>query len=125
MKGAYILSDDSTLFESVKKTLVRAGAQAYGDMVQLQDGGYLFTVFSELHDGDLYDLQTPPIAVRGSLVAPETNGMTACSVECRSETLFSTWMHRLSDALTTQLWVLDGNGVLWTASSVTADEIIL
>ena len=120
MKGAFLLSENSKLFEGVREILDRAGAHSSSDrVVQLDDGqDHLLTVFGEMDPAYDWEWREGDIEMFDGSEPPQLANMTACAVECRWENLFANTMAAIGAGLSTQAWVLDGDGVLWPASGV-------
>lgn len=125
MKGVFLLSADPELFALVERIMLDAGAAAYaGKVAQLKDDqGRLLTVFGELND--LFKADMVPDSYRGPAPAPDVSDATGVWVECRWEQWFVEWVAALAAALPDPLWVLDGNGVLWSAADVDPDELVM
>jgi len=127
MKGAFLVSDDSELYEEVRDALLRSGAAAAaGDVVQLRDEkGNLLTVYGQLPSATEWEWREGSITRRSASDAPNMATATACWVECRSEEAFSLIVRRLAHELSHPLWVLDGDGVLWPADEIDPAQVRL
>lgn len=121
MKGAFIVSTDEGLYTQVEQTLVDRGGHAAPDhVVQItDDNGVLFTVFGELGEEFAADLAAGADEFRGDIDAiPAFSTSTSCWAECASEQAFVSWVSMIARARREPMWVLDGDGVLWTSSAL-------
>ncbi|MFE0642644.1 hypothetical protein ACFW2Y_13665 [Streptomyces sp. NPDC058877] len=125
MKGAYLISTSTDLFDKIHSILLEVGAKAAADVVQLDDGqGHLFTVYEADPSLD-WDWREGPFSLRREVQMPDLAGAVACMVECRWEAMFARVVQHISAHLPQTAWVLDGNGVLWDASDVDPSEVCL
>ena len=72
-----------------------------------------------------FDLQTPATSFRDCDDPGSLSEFAACVVECPSEELFVQWIGRLADKIDDPVWVLDGDGVLWSAKHLDPRQIRL
>lgn len=126
MKAAYVLSATPGLFGRVKHVLMAQGAEAGNDAVRLEVEGRLLTVHPIENDGrDKFDREEPPTAIHG-VGPPHVPTASVCSFECRWEELFTETVKGLDRRLDQDvLWVLDGDGVLWSATSLDSQSVTL
>lgn len=128
MKGAFLVGRDDQLFETVKRLLLSRGGRVSSDgaYAQLEDEtGGLFTAYRvspelewEFKDGEL-------TAASGTGL-PDVSDMTGVAIECRSELQFGALVKAISDASApTEMWVVDGDGVVWPASQVDPSRVRL
>ncbi|WP_328992067.1 hypothetical protein OG394_37575 [Kribbella sp. NBC_01245] len=127
MKGAFVLANDTELYEQIERVLIGFGARTASDRTaQIEDdSGYLFTVFGDVGPESEADLRAAPIRVRGDVSGLDQASATACWVECRSEDVFVQWVRTVSAERMTPTWVLDGDGVIWNVEAVDPDELQL
>ncbi|TDW79610.1 hypothetical protein [Kribbella sp. VKM Ac-2566] len=125
MKGAFVLANNPGLYRQIEAVLVPAGGRTAADQtVQVEDkSGFLFTVFGVI--GPEHDLRAAPTDVRGDVSGLDQSTATACWVECRSEALFVRWVRAIASRRPDPTWVLDGDGVLWSADSLDASGLVL
>ncbi|WP_020076621.1 hypothetical protein [Cryocola sp. 340MFSha3.1] len=129
MKSAFVVSEDRDLFEKFASLLAENGGHRTPDMAQLVDAeGRMLTVFAMTSDEWLAELQLPPETPERTVGRPPVSprsSLTACTVECRWETVFVSWVQRLARQSSTDLWVLDGDDVLWASDQLDADALRL
>lgn len=127
MKGAFVLANDPGLYRHIEDALVVAGGRASADRtVQVEDpSGLPFTVFGTLGPEYEAELRAAPTDVHGDVSGLDQSTATACWVECRSEELFVRWVRAIASERREPTWVLDGDGVLWSADSLDARELVL
>ncbi|MGC4939771.1 hypothetical protein [Kribbella sp. DT2] len=123
----FFVSRTSALYAHIEDALLEAGAVAgSGDVVQIQDDdGRMLTVYGQLDATFERDLHEPPVAVRGGVDPPDPRTASACWVECRWADLLASWAGRLALEIKSPLWVLDGDGVLWSADQIDPEAIRL
>ena len=129
MKSASVVSEDNDLFEKFASLLAENGGHRTPDMAQLVDAeGRMLTVFAMTSDEWLAELQLPPETPERTVGRPPVSplsSLTACTVECRWETVFVSWVQRLARQSSTDVWVLDGDDVLWASDQLDADALRL
>ena len=127
MKSAFLLSEDAELVDKVSKVLGRHGAPISSDkVIQLSDErGRLLTIFGELDPAFDWEWRDGPIVMFDGSPTPPVASMTACVVECRWEDLFASTMAVIAAGVAENLWVLDGDGVLWPAQAVDPGRVRL
>ncbi|WP_410790079.1 hypothetical protein [Kribbella sp. C-35] len=127
MKGAFVLANDPGLYRQIEDVLVLAGGRTAADQtVQIEDrSGFLFTVFGTIGPEFDADLRASPTDVRGDVSGLDQGSATACWVECRSEALFVRWARAIASERDDRIWVLDGDGVLWSADALDAGRLVL
>lgn len=124
MKSALILSEDMKLFEKFAALVTASGGVRSEDGVaQLVDPqGRTLTLF--LLDSD-EDLSLPPTRVVGTSPRIPLTSLAVCSVECRWEEMVVDWVRRVARHTTSEVWLLDSDGVLWSAEAVDATALRL
>jgi hypothetical protein len=129
MKSASVVSEDSDLFEKFASMLAENGGLRTPGMAQLVDAeGRMLTVFAMTSDEWLAELQLPPETPERTVGRPPVSplsSLTACTVECRWETVFVSWVQRLAQQSSADVWVLDGDDVLWASDQLDADGLRL
>ena len=126
MKGAILLSESSHLFDDAKQVLVRLGARCSSDgaMVQLlNDTGQRFTLFDKAEPE--WEYKDRPLTAAPGVELPDVSKMKGLAVECRSETQFASLVKAIADGSESEVWVEDGDGVIWRASDVDPDRLRL
>lgn len=129
MKSASVVSEDNDLFEKFASLLAENGGHRAPGMAQLVDAeGRMITVFATTSDEWLAELQLPPEVPERIVGRPPQQPLsllTACTVECRWETVFVSWVQRLARQSSADVWVLDGDDVLWASDQLDADALRL
>jgi hypothetical protein len=120
MKGAFLLSASDQLFDNARDVLVSLGAVYYEEdgAVQLRDElDGLFTLFDNAEPQ--YEYRDGPLAPAPGLERlPDVESMTGLAVECRNEKNFAMIVRKIDQSITGDVWVLDGDGIVWPASAV-------
>jgi hypothetical protein len=127
MKGAFILANDPGLYAQIEQVLVMAGGRAASDRTaQVEDAsGFMFTVFGTLGPEYEADLRAAPTDVRGDISGLDQDTAMACWIECGSEAVFICWVRVIASQRRDPTWVLDGDGVLWSADALDDRELAL
>lgn len=127
MKSVFLVSQDHDLYRQVEDVLVGEGATASSDkVVQLRDDeDRLLTVYGNLNAPDYDDVRQPAEGFRGAGEAPDLLTVTACVVECRWEAMVANLIAFIATRLRQPAWVLDGDGVVWPASTADPAEVRL
>src|ERR1700689_1684483 len=114
MKGAFLLSESSRLFDDAKQVLVRLGARCSNDgaVVQLRDdAGQYFTLFNKAEPE--WEYKEAPLSAAPGVELPDVSKMKGLAVECRSETQFASLVKAIAAGSESEVWVEDGDGVIW------------
>lgn len=126
MKGAFLLSESSRLFDDAKQVLVRLGARCSSDgaVVQLRDdAGQYFTLFNKAEPE--WEYKEAPLTAAPGVELPDVSKMKGLAVECRSETQFASLVKAIAAGSESEVWVEDGDGVIWRASDVDPERVRL
>jgi hypothetical protein len=126
MKGAFLLSESRRLFDEAKEVLVRLGASCSddGEVVQLRnDAGQSFTLFDKADPE--WEYKQEPLTAAPGVELPDVSKMIGLAVECRSETQFASLVKAIAAGSDSQVWVEDGDGVIWRASDVDPERVRL
>jgi len=120
MKGAFLISLDEYLSEHVRASMTDLGAEFFGDeTARLRDEqGRLFTVFLHRDPTMDWEWRAVPSRVIGEDAPPDLERAVACWIECRWEDFFAAAVCAIAGSWRSQTWVLDGDGVLWSAAAV-------
>jgi hypothetical protein len=118
MKSAYVLSEDSRLFEVAREVLEARGGSAVDDVAQFRGlDGFLLTIYRDEYPGDNFRTE-PFTSPEGSGDIPPIADMHAVTVECRSERLLIDVVQSVAAAAERPVWVLDNESVLWPANDL-------
>jgi hypothetical protein len=126
MKGAFLLSASDHLFDVVTDVLVELGGKYYPDdgAVQLRDElGNLFTVF--VNAGPAYEYRSGPLTGAPGVQVPDLGSMSWLAVECRNEKYFAMAVKAIAQASDDDVWVVDGDGIVWPAAAVNPAQVRL
>ena len=126
MKGAYLLSESQRLFDDAKRVLVGLGAQCSrdGDVVQIEnEKGELFTLFDNAEPES--EFKQEPLTAAPGVELPDVSRMKGLAVECRSEAQFASLAKAIAAGSSSEVWVEDGDGVIWHASDVDPKRVRL
>jgi hypothetical protein len=126
VKGAFLVSTSSHLFDTVTDVLVKLGGKYYPDdgAVQLRDElGNLFTVFDNAEPADEY--RSGPFTGAPGVEIPDLSVMFGVAVECRNEQYFAIATKTIAQASDADVWVVDGDGVVWSAAKVDPAKVCL
>jgi hypothetical protein len=126
MKGAFLLSRDDRLFEDAKRALVGFGGQYFpkDGVVQLRDEtGGLFTLFDNAEPR--WEYAEGPLTAAPGVELPDISQMKGLAVECRNEQQFALVVQAIDSANASDVWVVDGDGVVWPASAVDPQRVRL
>lgn len=128
MKGAFLVSSDGQLFETVRRVLLARGGKisADGEHAQLRtETGVLLTAYG-VSPALEWEFKSGELSAAAGTPLPEVNDMTGVAIETRSESLFATLAKAISDASASgDVWVVDGDGVVWPASEVDPSRVRL
>lgn len=125
MKGAFLIGasvEDLERVGDLWRSLPQVRTSP--DVVQWDDSGFLFNVFTEVNDCQQADWQ------QGWRDSPSTSeeppaGGVAWWIECRSEDVFARILREASALAPGRLWVLDDDDVLWPAEAIDPRRILL
>jgi hypothetical protein len=120
MKGAFLVGKDELLFDTVKRVLLSLGGQvsADGEVAQLRDDiEGMFTIYRVAPESE-WEFKTGALKSPPEVKLPDISDMQGIAIECRSESLFVSLVKKIAEACTCDLWVVDGNGVVWHAYDV-------
>lgn len=131
MKGAYVVSPDAGLVDSVVQAAAAhpgwAGCEvgwSEGDQVMLRDvttgGLFLMYVSSIAFDGD-----GVPVVPLPGVELPADRPLTTYLVECRWEAQFVRTVREVAGIARGGAWVVDGSGVAWDAADVDPTRVML
>lgn len=126
MKGAFLLSESDRLFDDAKQVLVRLGAQCSndGEVVQLRSkAGQSFTLFNKAEPE--WEYRQEPLTAAPGVELPDVSKLIGLAVECRSETQFASLVKAIAAGSESEVWVEDGDGVVWRASEVDPERVRL
>ncbi|WP_090037362.1 MULTISPECIES: hypothetical protein [unclassified Leifsonia] len=124
MKSALVLSEDMNLFEHFAALITaNGGVRSEDGVAQLVDPqGRMLTLFHLESDNDL---TLPPTRVVGMSPPASLTSLAVCSVECRWEAMVVYWVRRVAIETTSEVWLLDSDGVLWSSEAVDATALRL
>lgn len=126
MKGAVVIGESREVLESLRSRLVAAGAtESPRKLELLHDDGYLFNVFTEPEATADIPWREGVRAADSLLRKPDLDSACAWWVECRSESVFVNDLRTAVADVPGQVWVLDGNDVLWQAEAIDPRRILL
>jgi hypothetical protein len=127
MKGAFLVSEDTNLASLVLAAMEGVGAEVAPDGVaQIRDDeGRLFTVFAHPDPASDWEWRSGSVTPTDDGLQPDLATASACWIECRWEVLFADLVRTLARALPGDSWVLDGDGVLWSAADVDPTRVRL
>jgi hypothetical protein len=121
MKGAFLVSSDGQLYETVRRVLLARGGKisADGEHAQLRaEPGILFTAYRVSPELE-WEFKGGKLSAAAGTPLPDVSDMTGVAIECRSELVFAALAKAISDASAAgDVWVVDGDGVVWPASEV-------
>jgi hypothetical protein len=126
MKGAFLVSANTQLFDVVRGVLVDLGGTYYPEDggVQLRDElGNLFTVFGNAEPA--YESRDGPLVGAPGIRLPDMRNTIGLAVECRNERHFAILVKAIAQASANAVWVVDGDGVVWPALEVDAARVRL
>jgi len=126
MKGAFLLSESDRLFDEAKQVLIRLGAKCSsdGEVVQLRnEEGESFTLFNKAEPE--WEYKAEPLTAAPGVELPDVSKMIGLAVECRSETQFTSLVKAIAAGSESEVWVEDGDGVIWRASDVDPERVHL
>lgn len=126
MKGAFLVSASTQLFDVVRRVLVGLGGTYYpeDDAVQLRDElGNLFTVFDNAEPA--YEYRDGPLVGAPGFQLPDLHDKIGLAVECRNERHFAMLVKAIAEASDSAVCVVDGDGVVWPAMEVDAARVRL
>src|SRR5689334_11210258 len=119
MKGAFWLANEPHLYQQVEAVFLAAGGSASDGVAQVtDDADVLLTAFQDPGESGMEEARGAPAATRGVVTGLDQRHASVCWVECRSESVFVRWTRRVAARRETPLWVLDGNGVLWSLDAL-------
>jgi hypothetical protein len=128
VKGAFLVSGDDRLFETVSGTLLSLGGKLFsqGAVAQLQDeAGGLFTTYPVRPELE-WEFKSGELTAAPGASLPDVSDMTGIAIECRSEFQFAAIVKAIAIAGSTgDMWVVDGDGVVWPAAEVDASRVRL
>jgi hypothetical protein len=127
MKGAFLIAPDGGLFETARNVLLSLGGRASVDglVVQLRDEtGGLFTAYPVPPELD-WEFKDGPLRPASGVNIPDLSSMNGLAIECRNEFQFSTLVRAIAESSTVNMWVVDGDGVVWRARDVDASLVRL
>ena len=119
MKGAFLVSPGIQLFDVAGRALVDMGGTYYPDdgVVQLRDElGNLFTIYENAEPS--YEYRDRPLVGASEIQLPNLHDMIGLAVECRNERHFAMLVKAIAQASDSAVWVVDGDGVVWSALEV-------
>lgn len=120
MKGAFLISSDAEIFEAVTQFLLSLGGRVSSDgaVAQLRDEvGGLFTAYRVAPESE-WEFKVGELKAANGANLPNVSDMTGIAVECRSEFQFAALVKAIADASGRDMWVVDGNGIVWRAAGV-------
>jgi hypothetical protein len=126
VKGAFLVSTSNHLFDTVTDVLVKLGGKYYPDdgAVQLRDElGNLFTVYNYAEPS--YEYRDGPFTSALGVEVPDLSSMFGLAVECRNEQYFAMAAKAIAQASDADVWVVDGDGVVWPATKVDPAQVRL
>ncbi len=127
MKGAFLVGQGAGTFETAKKVLLSLGGQISDDnsVIQIRDetGGF-FTVY-RVPPGSEGEFRDGPLYAAPGLEVPDLSAASGLAIECRSEFQFVTFVKAIARASPVDTWVIDGDGVVWSAGDVDASRVRL
>ena len=92
--------------------------------VQLRDElGNLFTAYENAEPS--YEYRDGPLVGAAGIEFPDPRDMVGVAVECRNERVFATLVKAIARASDSAMWVVDGDGVVWSALDVDATQVRL
>jgi hypothetical protein len=109
-----------------RRVLGRLGARCSSDgaTVQLRnDAGQYFTLFDKAEPE--WEYKEGPLTAAPGVELPDVTKMKGLAVECRSESQFASLVKEIADGSESEVWVEDGDGVIWRASDVDPDRVRL
>lgn len=129
MKSAYLLSHDASLYEKVRQSVLRAGAEGWhgcelvyegDDVVQLCERGtdHLFTLENREDPEFRYLYQTPPHHPEPGVPMPDLETVIPYGALCRWEELFARLVKAVAETSGEPAWILDENDVIWDVLNV-------
>ncbi len=127
MKGAFLVAEDDRLFDTAKQVLLSFGGNASIDdaVIQLRDEvGRLFTVYRVSPELE-WEFKTGILKAASGAGLPDMSRMKGVAIECRNEFQFAAMVKAIAEAGNEDMWVVDGDGVVWRASHVDASRIRL
>jgi hypothetical protein len=119
VKGAYIASKDGRLFWRAREALSALAGDFFADedVVQVRNvDGVMFMM--ERIDDPGRDLYEGPFEMASGSEIPDMSAMTGCLIECRSENYFADLVGRISQTPGEQVYVVDGDGVIWLGDAI-------
>jgi hypothetical protein len=126
MKGAFLVSASNHLFDVARDVIVELGGKYYpeNDAAQLRDElGNLFTAFDNAEPA--YEYLDDPLTGAPGVQIPDLSNMSGIAVECRNERYFAMMTKTIAEASDADVWVIDGDGVVWPAAEVDAAQVCL
>jgi hypothetical protein len=127
MKGAFLVGTSDHLFNTAEQVVRSLGGNVSSDgaILQLKDevGGLItaYRVAPELE----WEFKAGELKASIGADLPDVNNMHGIALECRSEFQFAALMKAIADASDGDLWVVDGDGVVWPASRVDPSRVRL
>lgn len=106
----------------MRAVLLPLGGLAAQDdsVVQLRDKtGSLFTVYRVPPESE-WEFRSEPLCAAAGVKIPDLATATGLALECRSEVQFSALVTEIAGTSGVDMWVIDGNGVVWSARDVDA-----
>lgn len=127
MKGAFLVSGDGRLFEAATRVLLSLGGRVSSDgaVAQIQDEmGGLFTAYCVTPELE-WEFKAGELRSATNASTPDVSKMSGVAIECRSEFQFAALVKAIAEAISGEVWVVDGDGVVWPASGVDASRVRL
>jgi hypothetical protein len=126
VKGAFVLANEPDLFPQIKAVVLASGGTSSNGAAQIMDeSGVLITTFEDPGDSGMQEAREAPTARRGETAGLAQADASVCWVECRSEPVFVRWVRHVEARREAPLWVLDGDGVLWSLDALDETGIVL
>lgn len=127
MKGAFLVAKDERIFDTAKRVLLSLGGQvsADGAVVQFRDeAGGLFTIYRVTPEFE-WEFKAGAMKSASGVKIPDVGTLKGIAIECRGEFQFATLVNAIAKSSDEDMWVIDGDGVVWPALAVDPERIRL
>ncbi len=127
MQSADVFAEDPGFMLKVRQWAQEQGGSVGEDgAAQIcRPAGRLLTVYEGAYSLADWHVHDAPVAGRGGPV-PDLSAMpSSCAIECRWKDWFVEAISELAERAVGAVWVLDNNGVVWSARDIDADRLQL